>query len=1544
MGSLESIWSDFLGSKKVKKTFQALKRYLSEDSELSLQDGRDFLCSRNFCVEGKFSQQTLFWGWATRTVYSEDFEAFLEIFDSVAKGFQKEKEESPLSSIGKQCASFAKYMTKNPLKSLLFLTAIAGVGAAEAAQLEDIPEGAVAYPLVEDPTCYVIPTAQDTAMACVDELAREVTVTFESDSESPIVMNDFVNADSRIRFLDRPSCSIIAKRIDSHLPFTTRVDVKLCAANGGYYIAKTQRYGTLNFAEESANFLGTVGRVNDQGQESFSREFQSHGILNPNAGDVTVQMQQINNGDLALVWTENYPAPFNQGGVVAIRTINPDLGSMSDVVRVAAHFNAEHPILLSSQGFSVYASHTWEYAAYYFSAQPALLNSRSFTPAQIPGGRTHSAKEAAVSLAGGTVQVLLFSGAQAWGASDAEHRIFRVAFSPTGVVLIPEEIIDEPATKDNYYPAAAVGQDDNSFCVIWSRFGEALVGTCFDLQGNQLVKRFNEKVIITPISYILSWLVRTDFGYMAVASTHCRCQENTNQFKGVLTDFNLNVIGPEFSIPADMNFSKYGASVLPIDDLEVLFAYAETRRVGVTEHRIGFNKFRLPDVNNMPAKAVYNRSLGANLVGAGGNDVLVASHPSHFTSSLGVDTIFLGVDGPNRVVVTEQVGQMTIERFFVGRDNIDLSAFDSLWRDFGEVPFIQVGEDTHLELGTGKQLILKKVDKNALSPGDFEGNAGQVPLRMGALLPIRYDEGAGSQPIFSGFSFSGSIANLTVSIGFSSLNDNESVIFPSLQGLTRTRSGNTYILSGGTDPAVYESVIRQSTYLNIDTASPEDYQRDVLITATNLSTDTVVSVSTRLTFIANNDAPVFTLPQLIKSIQGERLTFTPNFSDADAVNLRVMLDVAGGIWNLDLASSTGITVTGVQPGQHWVVEGRKQNVVNAFSSFSLQPDGEGFFGSTSLSMTVNDLGEPPKERTQQTLLHINGYPRLEVAGGALEYRERGPAMRIYSALLISEDGPDLSSAELSLSGFSQEDDIIYDAALAQGIMVTEGVEGDRKIWRFERLMPVSQWQSFLRELKYANLQEQLVSSSRVFSLLVNDGELESESVSRHVNVIPVNTAPSIQGPSAAWVGQEDSGISLTGIELLDSDAGENSVEVTLSVEPTFGYLGIQEQSGVTFHLGTQNNSALLILRGSLSALNRALQTLKFFRLIDFYGSGELWVRLNDLGNQGEGGAKTDDKTFRFYVNQTPEWVPPNVLPDLTEQQKTRFLRAFDVRDLDRLFSFSAFITNAKRGDVLDFDDDHNQQVNKESESKSHELVLTARGQPLSTGDWKVLFNQVYFLNDEKDPEPSDRDILIRITDEYGATGASFLQLTLKLVNDAPEIDRSLLPLSVSLKRGGSQRFTFPARLFVDPDGTRSDLQIVLDSCVLGVERTPANAFVFVDNQNQVGNFKCAFFARDREQAESEIVEVDVSVQDDPSSPWPPWLISVVTLSATAAFTVCLELFLRRCIERRDNQEPFYYFTAVRDLVHRLFEALIPAEQKEGSVSETDLGSSSDIMP
>lgn len=147
-----------------------------------------------------------------------------------------------------------------------------------------------------------------------------------------------------------------------------------------------------------------------------------------------------------------------------------------------------------------------------------------------------------------------------------------------------------------------------------------------------------------------------------------------------------------------------------------------------------------------------------------------------------------------------------------------------------------------------------------------------------------------------------------------------------------------------------------------------------------------------------------------------------------------------------------------------------------------------------------------------------------------------------------------------------------------------------------------------------------------------------------VHVMPVNDGPVITLTPLPGPIDEDEGavpVPAGTVVVADVDAGAAALQATITV--TGGTLTLNDTTGLAFTTGDGNADANMVFTGTLTALNNAANNATFNTAQNFNGTATVTITVNDQGNTGTGGAKSDTKVLSIVV--TPLNDPPvNTVP------------------------------------------------------------------------------------------------------------------------------------------------------------------------------------------------------------------------------------------------------------------------------------------------------------
>ena len=148
------------------------------------------------------------------------------------------------------------------------------------------------------------------------------------------------------------------------------------------------------------------------------------------------------------------------------------------------------------------------------------------------------------------------------------------------------------------------------------------------------------------------------------------------------------------------------------------------------------------------------------------------------------------------------------------------------------------------------------------------------------------------------------------------------------------------------------------------------------------------------------------------------------------------------------------------------------------------------------------------------------------------------------------------------------------------------------------------------------------------------GSALSDATTVELTVVPVNDAPVLSAPSQLSM-QEDTSSLVEGLQISDVDGEGSEFVVRLSVAQ--GELQLEDTEGISIDAQTAD---ALEFKGTLDAVNRALQGLRYQGLENFAGIDVLLFEVSDMGSAEGDAVLTSARTVAIVV------VPVNDLPEI----------------------------------------------------------------------------------------------------------------------------------------------------------------------------------------------------------------------------------------------------------------------------------------------------------
>lgn len=408
-----------------------------------------------------------------------------------------------------------------------------------------------------------------------------------------------------------------------------------------------------------------------------------------------------------------------------------------------------------------------------------------------------------------------------------------------------------------------------------------------------------------------------------------------------------------------------------------------------------------------------------------------------------------------------------------------------------------------------------------------------------------------------------------------------------------------------------------------------------------------------------NDGPVVQVPgaqtvaedtNVVFSAAGGRLIQIVDVDAADGL-IGVTLGAMHGL--LTLSQTTGLTFTGGSDGvadAAMSFTGTLANVNAALNGLLFAPTPD-FNGDTAgFTVAVTDQGNTGSggalgdfKSVSITFTPVNDAPNNLVPAANIPAIENQPA-NVAGLLVRDIDAQDGDVMVVTLSAAS--------GVLNLATNVVDGVTGAQVSGNGSGTLTITASKIAVNNTLNATGGLQFTAATPgdvTVTMTVNDqgatgsGGALSDSDTFTIAVAAFNDAPTITAPASDDT-PEDTALVFNAangnaISIADPDAGTGEVQVSL--QAANGVLTLASFTGLTFVAPSDGTAdKMMTFRGTLDNVNAALNGLIYLPDLDFSGSDMIGVAVDDQGNTGAGGAKTDAKNISVTVTAVND--PPTV--------------------------------------------------------------------------------------------------------------------------------------------------------------------------------------------------------------------------------------------------------------------------------------------------------------
>ncbi len=316
--------------------------------------------------------------------------------------------------------------------------------------------------------------------------------------------------------------------------------------------------------------------------------------------------------------------------------------------------------------------------------------------------------------------------------------------------------------------------------------------------------------------------------------------------------------------------------------------------------------------------------------------------------------------------------------------------------------------------------------------------------------------------------------------------------------------------------------------------------------------------------------------------------------DALGAELAVTLEVSNGM--LSLGSTNGLNGLAGNGSSAVVFTGTLADINSALDGLTYNAGGD-YFGFDQLTLTVDDQGNTgaPGNLTDVATVQIdvtpvNDAPTLSnIEAIPVGYTENSAPVGITGNLTLADvDDTVIESGTVSISGnYVAGEDVLSFTNLSGIAGGWNAATGELTLTGSATL---AQYESALQTVAYHNTSDNPDTTTRTVSFSINDGELNSNTLSRDITIEAVNDTPLIDlnGGASAGTGlsqtfiENDPALRISPLGAVDG-FGEDDI-VSLTIEAAgFGATGSAESldlSGQLVQAGTPLTDSLILFSGA----------------------------------------------------------------------------------------------------------------------------------------------------------------------------------------------------------------------------------------------------------------------------------------------------------------------------------------------------------------------------
>jgi large repetitive protein len=717
---------------------------------------------------------------------------------------------------------------------------------------------------------------------------------------------------------------------------------------------------------------------------------------------------------------------------------------------------------------------------------------------------------------------------------------------------------------------------------------------------------------------------------------------------------------------------------------------------------------------------------------------------------------------------------------------------------------------------------------------DDQGKSSSVVQRVIQLTPLNtapsvdttdgaltYEEGSGELPLDAGIKVtdpdSTNLSSAVIKIT-NYVEGEDQLLFEDQLGIIGDFDEETGILTltGNVSIANYQTALKTIRYLN-ESEDPTTATRTIEITVLD-DQNKSSGVATRSIEVK----AIATAPSITPSLT------TQTYQEGSG---ELILDSAIAVKDpdsLNLQNAT-ITIIGYQKGQDYLVFADADNITGKFDEETgiLKLTGDSSVANyqkalSSIKYRNDSLDPVASDRTIQFVVNdgdsnsviksitlkvdaVNNAPTVTLDSSQLVYEEGDGSIVIDNGLDITDlDSVALTGATVRLTGYvAGEDQLSFTPVdgITSSVTSANGVT----VITFSNSASIADYEALLRSITYRNDSQNPTTAPRTLEITVTDGDKASSTVSRPIQITPLNTAPSVALNSAQINYAEGAGEieidSLIGLSDPDSlNLTGATIQIVGNVSPE-DKLVFVATPGVNITDKFDTNTGTLTLEGNATVgqYRDALRSIKY--LNDSKDPSSALRKIRITVTDGDQTSQPVERNIQVTpVNTAPAiTLDSSILPYSEGAGAVAIDANLDVIDPDSANLAGATIKlvgYVSPQDKLQFASPLPTGITGEFDAALGEIRLMGSA---TVADYKTVLQSIRFINTSDNPEIGSRKIQITVTDGLLSSPTVERSIQVTRINTAPAI--TLVNSTLSYDEG-SGAIAIDANLGVaDPDST-----------------------------------------------------------------------------------------------------------------------------------------------